>query len=99
MTKRIEQSRRHGHYDPRHVERAEAPAPPRIAAPPEGRYEMRYGDGTYAGTFVTGVPAWHVGDAFVTGDGRGLRITEIVQPELIEATDRPAHGLWEVERT
>ncbi|MGZ4332964.1 MAG: hypothetical protein ACXVRJ_01650 [Gaiellaceae bacterium] len=64
-----------------------------------GRYELRYGDGAYAGTFVTTVPAWQVGDAFTTGDGRSLRITEIVPPELIEVSDRPKHGLWEVERT
>ena len=65
--------------------------------PRSGRYELRDGDGNYAGTFVTAVPEWHVGDTFVTGDGRRLRITAIVPPELIEAAaDRPAHEEWEV---
>jgi hypothetical protein len=62
------------------------------------RYELRSNDGSYAGTYVTPVPNWQVGDTFRTGDGRDLRITGIVPPELIEvSTERPAYALWEVE--
>lgn len=62
------------------------------------RYELRSNDGSYAGTYVTPVPNWQVGDTFRTGDGRDLRITGIVAPELIEvSTERPAYALWEVE--
>jgi hypothetical protein len=62
------------------------------------RYELRLNDGSYAGTFVTAVPNWQVGDTFTTGDGRDLRITEIVPVELIEVSnERPAFALWEVE--
>ena len=62
------------------------------------RYELRSNDGTYAGTFVTPVSNWQVGDTFRTGDGRDLRITEIVPVELIEvSSERPAFALWEVE--
>jgi hypothetical protein len=62
------------------------------------RYELRSSDGNYAGTFVTPVPNWQVGDTFQTGDGRDLRITEIVPVELIEVSnERPAYALWEVE--
>ena len=68
-------------------------------AHPAGRFELRYLCGCCAGTFVTTVPDWAVGDVFTTGDGRTLRITEIVSHELIELSDRPKHGLWEVERT
>ena len=51
----------------------------------------------YAGTFVTSLPDWHVGDTFTTGDGRALRITEVVPVELIEVSnERPAYALWEV---
>lgn len=71
----------------------------RIEAHPRGRYELRYESGGYAGTFVTAEAAWAVGDVFTTGDGRTLRITEIVPAEQIEASDRPKHGLWEVEPT
>ncbi|HEY0414926.1 MAG TPA: hypothetical protein VGC78_00955 [Gaiellaceae bacterium] len=71
----------------------------RIERDSAGRYELRYGDGGYAGTFVTTSPTWEVGDVFSTGDGRTLRITNIVPPQLIEPSDRPKHGLWEVERT
>ncbi len=62
------------------------------------RYELRSHDGAYAGTFVTSLPDWHVGDTFTTGDGRALRITEVVPVELIEVSnERPAYALWEVE--
>jgi hypothetical protein len=62
------------------------------------RYELRLGDGSYAGTFVTDVPNWQVGDTFTTGDGRDLRITQIVPVELIEvSSERPAFAQWEVE--
>ena len=62
------------------------------------RYELRSNDGTYAGTFVTSVPNWQVGDTFRTGDGRDLRITEIVPLELTEVSnERPAYTLWGVE--
>jgi hypothetical protein len=62
------------------------------------RYELRLNDGSYAGTFVTAVPNWQVGDTFTTGDGRDLRIIEIVPVELIEASsERPAFALWAVE--
>lgn len=98
MAKRMEQSRRHGHHDPRYLESTVvAPPPPKTEARRAGRYELRDSDGVYTGTFVTTVPEWHVGDTFVTGDGKSLRITAIVAPELIEATaQRPAHELWEV---
>ncbi len=93
MARRMEQSRRHGHYDPRFLDRVDVATAPRRT----GRYELRDGDGNYAGTFVTTVPDWHVGDTFTTGDGRSLRITEIVPPELIEAApERPKHEQWEV---
>jgi hypothetical protein len=93
MARRMEQSRRHGHYDPRFLARVgEVKATPR-----SGRYELRDSDGNYAGTFVTTVQEWHVGDTFSTGDGRSLRITGIVPPELIEAApERPRHEQWEV---
>jgi hypothetical protein len=62
------------------------------------RYELRLDDGGYAGTFVTAVPNWQVGDTFTTGDGRDLRIIEIVPVDLIEvSSERPAFALWEVE--
>jgi hypothetical protein len=62
------------------------------------RYELRLDDGSYAGTFVTAVPNWQVGDTFTTGDGRDLRIIEIVPVDLIEvSSERPAFALWEVE--
>jgi hypothetical protein len=62
------------------------------------RYELRLDDGSYAGTFVTAVSNWQVGDTFTTGDGRDLRITQIVPVELIEvSSERPAFALWEVE--
>jgi hypothetical protein len=107
MTKRIEQSRRHGRHDPRFADGVAAsttatdrPFVRALARPasPGGRYELRYGDGDYAGTFVTDVPSWHAGDTFVTGDGKSLRITGIVPAELIEVSDRPRHGVWEVQR-
>ena len=97
MSKRTE----HGPLDPRdtQVVRLVTPRNPAPAAASSTfRYELRSSDGKYAGTFVTPVPEWHVGDTFRTGDGRDLRITEIVPAGLIELSkERPAFRLWEVE--
>ena len=107
MSKRIEQPRRHGHWDPRYA--------PTVAALPHGRvsvvtarnsptgrrnkvnrFELCDSKGDYAGTFVTEVERWEVGDVFTTGDGHSLRITAISAPET--STQRPAYtNLWNVE--
>lgn len=80
------------------VVRLVTPRNPAPAAATTFRYELRSSDGEYAGTFVTPVPEWHVGDTFQTGDGRDLRITQIVPAELIVLSkERPAFRLWEVE--
>ena len=106
MSKRIEQSRRHGHWDPRYAAKA-APSDGRVSVVtprnrtdrrPEAafRYELCDGDGGYTGTFVSQVERWQVGDVFTTGDGQALRITAISAPErssqLPEYTNR-----WNVE--
>jgi hypothetical protein len=52
--------------------------------------------GSYVGTFVTERAAWQIGDAFTTGDGRALRITDIVAPR--RSTQLPAYtDRWRVE--
>ena len=118
MSRRIEQSRRHGPWDPRYAPKAAALQEGRVSLvtprnaqtrPVEGstsrggarvafRHELCDADGGYVGTFVTEIEPWRIGDAFTTGDGRALRITDIVAPErssrLPAFTDR-----WNVEPT
>lgn len=114
----MEQSRRHGHWDPRYApkpallqegrvslvtprntqtklaEQSASSGGARVAF----RHELCDAHGSYVGTFVTENEPWQVGDAFTTGDGRALRITEILAPErssrLPAFTDR-----WNVEPT
>ena len=60
------------------------------------RYELRNRRGDYAGTFVTDVEQWEIGDVFTSGDGRPLRITGINDAE--QSRDRPSYTCaWEVE--
>lgn len=60
------------------------------------RYELCNGRGDYAGTFVTDVEQWQIGDVFTSGDGRPLRITAINAPR--QSRDRPSYtGAWDVE--
>jgi hypothetical protein len=63
------------------------------------RYELRYSDGEDAGTFLSVVPDWWVGDIFQTGDGRKLRIVSQIPIEVIEEfRDSPKCAIWEVEQ-
>jgi len=110
MSKRIEQSRRHGHWDPRYATKARTPKDGRVSvvtprnderSTAEGtrvafRHELSDSHGSYTGTFVTEIERWQVGDIFTTGDGRTLRIT------AISASERSHNGpaftdLWSVE--
>jgi hypothetical protein len=64
------------------------------------KYELRFADGSDAGTFETGVYDWRVGDEF-TGDGnRRYRITAMIplarMGEFID-TDDDMNEAWEVE--
>jgi hypothetical protein len=60
------------------------------------RYELCNERGNYAGTFVTGIQQWQIGDVFTSGDGRPLRITAINDAK--QSRDRPSYtGAWEVE--
>ena len=118
MSKRIEQSRRHGHWDPRYAPKAAALQEGRVSLvtprnaqtrPAERstskggarvafRHELCDAHGSYVGTFVTEIEPWQIGDAFTTGDGRALRITDIVAPE--RSSGRPAYtDRWNVEPT
>lgn len=118
MGKRIEQSRRHGRWDPRYAPkpaevqegRVSLVTPRNAQSRPAGRptakggaraafrHELRDADGSYVGTFVTAIAAWQIGDAFTTGDGRALRITDIVAPE--RSSRIPAYtDRWNVEPT
>ncbi len=42
------------------------------------RFLLHTVDGDDAGPFVTGAPNWEVGEKFLTGDGRHLRIVNIL---------------------
>ena len=114
MSKRIEQSRRHGHWDPRYSTMAPASQDGRVSIvtprnPPRDedrstpertrsnfRHELSDMHGSYTGTFVTQVERWQVGDVFITGDGRTLRITAIAASE--GSSNRPAYtDRWSVE--
>jgi len=107
MSKRIEQSRRHGHWDPRYGPKATASREGRVSVvTPRNstdrrsevafRYELCDGDGSYTGTFVTQIEQWQVGDVFTTGDGHALRITAISAPE--SSSQLPAYtSRWNVE--
>ena len=118
MSKRIEQSRRHGHWGPRFAPDAAASREGRVSLvtprnsqtrPAErstskrgtrvaSRHELCDAHGSYVGTFVTEIAPWQIGDVFTTGDGRALRITDIVAPE--RSSGRPAYtDRWNVEPT
>ena len=104
MSKRIEQSRRHGHRQDGRVSVVTPRNPP-----PRGeetstsrqtggsfRYELCDRHGSYTGTFVTETERWQVGDVFTTGDGQALRITAISAAE--RSSQRPAYtNRWNVE--
>jgi hypothetical protein len=103
MSKRIEQSRRHGHWDPRYAAKAVASQDGRVSvvsSTPKRthaafRYELCDRHGSYTGTFVTEIEGWQVGDVFTAGDGRALRITAITAPE--RSNSRPAYtDRWNV---
>ena len=62
------------------------------------RHELCDVHGRYIGTFVTEIERWQIGDAFTAGDGRALRITDIVAPE--RSSERPVYtDRWNVEPT
>ena len=117
MSRRIEQSRRHGPWDPRYAPKAAAPQEGRVSlvtprnsqtqaeerstskggARVAFRHELCDAHG-YIGTFVTEIEPWQIGDVFTAGDGRALRITDIVAPE--RSSERPAYtDRWNVEPT
>jgi hypothetical protein len=45
------------------------------------------------GEFVSATPEWDVGDRFTTGDGRRLRIVDMLET----ADDVRVYGAWVVE--
>ena len=109
MSKRIEQSRRHGYWDPRYATKAARVSVVTPRNPPRDderstanrtrvafRHELGDRHGSYTGTFVTEIERWKVGDIFTTGDGRTLRITAISASE--KSNNRPAYtDRWSVE--
>ena len=60
-------------------------------------YELRDAESAdTAGTFTTAVPGpWNIGDIFITGDGRRLRIVDIIDSEPPD--DPRCTGVWLVE--
>ena len=64
------------------------------------KYELRFADGSDAGTFETTVPDWKVGDEFIGNGNRHYRITAMIPVarvgEFIDADDGTAE-VWEVE--
>ena len=63
-------------------------------------YELKYRDGGDAGTFVTNLSDWAVGDTFRADGNRPMRITAIIPAELVgEFIEGPVRGVWDHPRS
>lgn len=60
------------------------------------RYALQTVDGDDAGEFKVAVPNWSVGETFLTGDGRHLRIVKIL-PLIDERPESVFDAAWMVE--